>query len=916
MFIWFAIHSSVYGQTQSDSPYSAIELNDSSVGVHLRMVDSIRGSNLMLANVLVDSVLHHYQGNNKEILSSIYSRKWKILSLLSRHTDAINFVNGLIAKGNNDPDLYLALASEYRFNNEYSKALLSAQEAVLKYRNKGDDIGVVEATNNLIKIYGELGMFDQTRQYFSENLILCNKIQYEWGLAIAYQEYGRSQTFKNPALAYELLTTGKKIAESVGQDKICSFSIYLIKYYINTNKVSEAKKEIKEFLQNCGNNLSQTSNVLTLMAHIYSLVPDYDSAIIYNNKALELRLINGNGKMIANSYMNLARDYMFIKNFNLANENLDKAEQIIKNIDDKEITLTYYQEKRRYYELKSQFKDAFYFSQKELDLNKKLANARHQTALAKLKAVFDIQQKNILLEKELQQKTARERLVVIVLLILLFLAILAYGFFLYSKKSHSYLKLVSKAKNIEKKLFISDKERIKLQSVFEYSVTGILILNKEGFIQYANRKSKELLDQNNAEHLSRIPFADFFDDSDKDKVQEALLNIFMSQASVGGFKVQVVNKNTFHWLDISLAPLKIEHEDENVLVTMIDVTQEVLNMGKEQKQNQILQTLLNSVTETIVFVHRNGKIKALNNTAAARMNAKTEELIESLYFDKIPEDIRAKRMAMFDKVLRSKKPLIEVEMDGRFNNLISMYPNLNSDANVDYVSVFVQDITERRQAEEQIDNLKQRVLRSQMNPHFIFNSLTSIQSFVIRNDAILASKYLNSFARLIRLILESSRYDFISLKNEIDILKYYLEIQKMRFSDNFEYSFEIDPELNLEDTRIPPMLAQPFIENAIEHGIQHLDTLGELAIKFIKDGSRLLFEVRDNGVGREASKSLNKESMFASKSLSTRIINDRLNALNKYSKDVISYNIIDLKDEQNNPAGTQVIISIPIEKFR
>jgi LytS/YehU family sensor histidine kinase len=179
----------------------------------------------------------------------------------------------------------------------------------------------------------------------------------------------------------------------------------------------------------------------------------------------------------------------------------------------------------------------------------------------------------------------------------------------------------------------------------------------------------------------------------------------------------------------------------------------------------------------------------------------------------------------------------------------------------------------------------------------------------------MASKYLNSFARLIRLILESSRHDYISLKSEIDILNYYLEIQKMRFSDNLNFSFEIDPKLDTDRIKIPPMLAQPFIENSIEHGIQHLDEIGELKIKFVSDDTRLIIQLHDNGIGRVASHNLNKENIITSSSLSTEIINERIDAINKYSKKGISYNIIDLKNDLNQAIGTQVIISIPIDYF-
>ncbi|MDA3905975.1 MAG: histidine kinase, partial [Bacteroidales bacterium] len=477
------------------------------------------------------------------------------------------------------------------------------------------------------------------------------------------------------------------------------------------------------------------------------------------------------------------------------------------------------------------------------------------------------------------------------------------------------LKLASRASSIQKKLSISDKERLKFQSVFEYSVTGILILDKKGLIQYGNRKSRELMVESDDANLLKIPFADFFENEFKIKVEKSILNVFKVNKTYKTFKAQIFNQKKIHWLDLSLAPLFFEQENDAILVSLIDVTQEVINIEKEKEQKKELQTLLNSVTESILFIEKNGKIKALNITAANRLNSNPEDLIGVNYFDTVPTSLRKRRSEMFDNIIMYKKPLIEMEMVGNYNNLVSMYPNINADGDVDYISEFVQDITERRVAEEQIDNLKQRVLRYQMNPHFIFNSLTSIQSFVIRNDSDMASKYLNSFARLIRLILESSRHDYISLKSEIDILNYYLEIQKMRFSDNLNFSFEIDPKLDTDRIKIPPMLAQPFIENSIEHGIQHLDEIGELKIKFVSDDTRLIIQLHDNGIGRVASHNLNKENIITSSSLSTEIINERIDAINKYSKKGISYNIIDLKNDLNQAIGTQVIISIPIDYF-
>ncbi|MCH8318855.1 MAG: tetratricopeptide repeat protein, partial [Bacteroidetes bacterium] len=117
--------------------------------------------------------------------------------------------------------------------------------------------------------------------------------------------------------------------------------------------------------------------------------------------------------------------------------------------------------------------------------------------------------------------------------------------------------------------------------------------------------------------------------------------------------------------------------------------------------------------------------------------------------------------------------------------------------------------------------LEQKLLRSQMNPHFIFNSLTSIQSFIYKHNSAEAGKYLSSFARLMRLILENSRQEYVSLEKEITTLDHYLTLQKLRFVNKFTYAIDVDPNIDIETMAIPPMLAQPFIENALEHGIRN-----------------------------------------------------------------------------------------------
>ncbi len=208
--------------------------------------------------------------------------------------------------------------------------------------------------------------------------------------------------------------------------------------------------------------------------------------------------------------------------------------------------------------------------------------------------------------------------------------------------------------------------------------------------------------------------------------------------------------------------------------------------------------------------------------------------------------------------------------------------------------------------------LQQKLFRSQMNPHFIFNSLTSIQNYIMDEEAHHASKYLSRFAKLIRNILDSSIEDFVPLEQEIGTIEHYLELQKIRFKDKFDYTLEVDEAINPENINIPPMLAQPFIENSIEHGIKHKKSKGHIHIRFYSKNSQVVCEVEDDGIGRQKAQEILYGQDRDHKSLATAITYERIRVLNKKLKRKITLLIQDLKDAENEPSGTKVILQIPI----
>jgi tetratricopeptide (TPR) repeat protein/predicted GH43/DUF377 family glycosyl hydrolase len=214
-------------------------------------------------------------------------------------------------------------------------------------------------------------------------------------------------------------------------------------------------------------------------------------------------------------------------------------------------------------------------------------------------------------------------------------------------------------------------------------------------------------------------------------------------------------------------------------------------------------------------------------------------------------------------------------------------------------------------AEHQKVILEQKLLRLQMNPHFIFNALSNILNFINRKDTDNAANYLNSFSRLLRTTLESSREDYILLSDEIQSLKNYLDLQLLRYAGKFEYSLEVDEEIDIENAIIPPILIQPFIENAIEHGIRHKQGIGHIYIRFRLEDKKVICEVEDDGVGREKAWETEYQERKTHKSLATEIITDRIQSLNNKLKQKIKLNIIDLKSDDNESSGTKVILNLP-----
>jgi|GEM_PF-5657289 hypothetical protein len=220
---------------------------------------------------------------------------------------------------------------------------------------------------------------------------------------------------------------------------------------------------------------------------------------------------------------------------------------------------------------------------------------------------------------------------------------------------------------------------------------------------------------------------------------------------------------------------------------------------------------------------------------------------------------------------------------------------------------------EQQQHAEAYSRLELHALQSQMNPHFVFNALNAIKYYLRMGDQKMAENYLTKFAQLIRKFLDASKARFIGLDNEIDLLRKYTELEQMRFRDKFDVHWDIDESLETFSLRIPAMIIQPFIENAVNHGVFHRREKGNIWLRFKDiDHKEYMVVIEDDGIGREAARKLREELYSPShKSVAMQNINDRIALINRSHLMNIRVNVIDKQDAEGNPIGTRVEVMLP-----
>lgn len=324
------------------------------------------------------------------------------------------------------------------------------------------------------------------------------------------------------------------------------------------------------------------------------------------------------------------------------------------------------------------------------------------------------------------------------------------------------------------------------------------------------------------------------------------------------------------------------------------LAEEYLKMGDSERALAYLKTFI-LIQDSIKFIRKKELDDALKLSNQIGKNQQRIELLEK------ERNLSEKSI----EILKQDKDLKEDELYTRniiIGSLIFLLTFM-------FIGVYyiLKSSKEKRRANQL---LAIKSLRGQMNPHFIFNALNSVNHYISQNDERAANKYLSDFSKLMRSVMETSKHDLISLNEELEILKLYLQLEHARFKEKFDYTFHIDEHIDTTEFELPPMIIQPFIENAIWHGLRYIDGKGILTIEMKQNTEGLLVSIIDNGIGRKKSLEIKTKNQKLQNSTGMQNIENRISIMNELFNTTIKVDITDAF-EQNENKGTKINLFIP-----
>ncbi|HEY5825307.1 MAG TPA: PAS domain S-box protein, partial [Cyclobacteriaceae bacterium] len=369
----------------------------------------------------------------------------------------------------------------------------------------------------------------------------------------------------------------------------------------------------------------------------------------------------------------------------------------------------------------------------------------------------------------------------------------------------------------------------------------------------------------------------------------------------------------------TISTQRISLNNENHMLTVIrDITEKKTAEERLIESEANLNATINNTDLMVWSVDRDFNLIKFNEPFRKYMNELYQVNVRqgSLMITDPTEaqlDLKSTWTERYNRALSGETVKISDMNNGRYFDL-SLNPIIDK-GKIMGASIFAEDVTERVEKEKElkealnkIGELKLMALRSVMNPHFIFNALNSIQYFIAQNDRKNALNFLSTFSKLIRGILSNSVSNKIKLAEELELLQHYVALERMRFENKFDFEIKVDEELEPESIEIPSLLIQPYVENAILHGLYNKEGKGLLKINVSGEDGSIRFEIEDNGIGRKAAMAIREQNFPKHKSMGTALTEERLKLIN--AQDKVSFEIIDLLDAQRQPCGTKVRIGV------
>lgn len=462
----------------------------------------------------------------------------------------------------------------------------------------------------------------------------------------------------------------------------------------------------------------------------------------------------------------------------------------------------------------------------------------------------------------------------------------------------------------------------KFRGAFEHSAIGMALVSLDSKWLQVNKELCQIVGFSE-EELVHKPSKDITHPEDKQGDHELQQQLLRGEEDTFRREKRYIHKDgSIVWVNLNASIVKDGAGSPLYFVAQIeDITIEKKAAEQLMIQEANLKATINNTEVMIWSVDVDFKLLMFNNQFSKHMlkNYGVQLKIGSRIFSSTQSstfhELITKWSPLYLQALKGNRITFEETRFG-IDFQYSLSPIFEMDKVIG-VSIFADNVTERvardrelAEANKKIGELKLMALRSVMSPHFIFNVLNSIQFFIAKSDRLNAMNYLATFSKLIRSILYHSVNNKIKLADEIELLQNYVNLEMTRFENKFAFSLLIDPEIEIESIVIPSLLIQPYVENAILHGLYNKQGHGELFIRINENDGILIFEIEDNGIGRKESKKLHKYNFDSHASMGSTITEERLKLINQANKS--SFEIEDIMGK-DGVCGTVVRIKIPYE---